>query len=84
MALKINNDCIACAACVPDCPNEAISEGSGIYVIDPELCLECVGDNESPQCVSICPVDAILPDPDRRETRDELLARREQLAARNR
>lgn len=84
MALKINNDCIACAACVPDCPNEAISEGSGIYVIDPERCAECVGDNESPQCVSICPVDAILPDPDRRETRDELLARREQLAARNR
>ena len=80
MALKINQDCIACAACVADCPNQAISEGPGIYVIDPNRCAECVGDNDSPQCVSICPVDAIVPDPDRRETREELLAKKERMA----
>lgn len=67
MALKITYDCIACAACVDDCLQQAISEGPGIYVIDHERCVECVGFYETPQCVSICPVDAIVPDPDYRE-----------------
>jgi len=61
MALAINYDCIACAACVEDCPNQAISEGPGIYVIDPKRCTECVGYNDEPQCMAICPVDCIEP-----------------------
>ncbi len=81
MALKITQDCIACAACVADCPNQAISEGPGIYVIDPQRCLECVGDFDGPQCVTICPVDCIVPDPDHQGTREELLAKRERKAA---
>ncbi|MBI4454343.1 MAG: YfhL family 4Fe-4S dicluster ferredoxin [Acidobacteria bacterium] len=80
MALKITCDCIACAACVEDCPNGAISEGPGIYVIDPERCVECVGFRETPQCVAICPVDACVPDPDYVETREELLAKKQRLA----
>ncbi|MCZ7564045.1 MAG: YfhL family 4Fe-4S dicluster ferredoxin [Burkholderiales bacterium] len=80
MALKITDDCIACAACVEPCPNQAISEGPGIYVIDPERCRECVGDYDAPQCVPHCPVDAIIPDPERRETRGELLAKKERTA----
>jgi len=81
MALTINYDCIACAACVDDCPNEAISEGPGIYVIDPKRCTECVGYNDEPQCIEICPVECILPDPEHRETREELLAKKERIAA---
>jgi ferredoxin len=77
VALKITQDCIACAACVVDCPNQAISEGPGIYVIDPKLCLECAGDFDHPQCVAICPVDCIVADPDHQATREELLAKRE-------
>ncbi|MGZ9234548.1 MAG: 4Fe-4S binding protein, partial [Anaerolineales bacterium] len=35
MTMKITEDCIACGACVPECPTESISEGDGIlYVID--------------------------------------------------
>lgn len=79
MALKINADCIACAACVPDCPNEAISEGPGIYVIDPNRCTECVGFHDSSQCVAICPVDACVPDPEHTETPQALLAKKERL-----
>lgn len=75
MALRITYDCIACAACVEDCPNHAISEGPGIYQIDPSLCVECVGYHDSPQCVSICPVDAIVPDPEHVESHAELLAK---------
>jgi ferredoxin len=81
MALTINYDCIACAACVDDCPNEAISEGPGIYVIDPMCCTECVGYNDEPQCVTICPVDCIVPDPEHRETHDELMAKKDRVAA---
>lgn len=81
MALKINYDCIACAACVADCPNHAISEGPGIYVIDPGLCNECVGYHETSQCVSTCPVDAIVPDPDHQETPAQLAAKKARFKA---
>ena len=35
MALMINDNCTACDACRPVCPNEAISAGDPVYVIDP-------------------------------------------------
>ena len=80
MALTINEDCINCAACVEECPNQAISETPEIYVIDPEKCTECVGYFDEPQCIPSCGVDAIVPDPDYQETKDELLAKKERLA----
>jgi len=73
MALMINEECIACDACVPECPNDAISEGDPIYIIDPNLCTECVGFFDEPQCIEVCPVDCIIPDPDHQETKEELL-----------
>lgn len=80
MALKITCECIACAACVDDCDNQAISEGQGIYVIDPQCCTECAGFHDASRCVVICPVDACVPDPDHQETREELLAKKEKIA----
>ena len=56
MAYRITDDCLACGACVDECPNDAISEGDDIYVIDPEKCDECG------TCVESCPSDAIVPD----------------------
>ncbi len=38
MAMKIQEDCIACGACLPECPTNSISEGD-IYVIDPKTCV---------------------------------------------
>jgi ferredoxin len=75
MATRITDDCINCGACEPDCPNEAISEGDGIYVIDPELCTECVGFFDHEACQAVCPVECCLPDPDRVEDEPALLAR---------
>jgi ferredoxin len=59
MAMKISEECISCGACEADCPVDAISEGDTQYVIDPELCVECVGYHDTSQCVEVCPVDCI-------------------------
>lgn len=72
MALLITDECINCDVCEPECPNGAISQGEEIYVIDPNLCTECVGHFESSQCVEVCPVDCIIPDPDHAENKEQL------------
>ena len=83
MAMKIVDDCINCAACEADCPNQGISrdEAVGIFKIDPERCTECVGAFDSPRCVEVCPVDCIVRDAERAETRDALQAKYERLHA---
>ncbi len=75
MATYITDDCINCGACEPECPNEAISEGDEIYVIDPDLCTECVGFYDHEACQAVCPVECCLPDPKRPETEPDLIAR---------
>jgi ferredoxin len=75
MAFKITDDCILCAACETECPNKAISEGDELFVIDPNKCTECVGFFNTQQCVSVCPVDACLPDEAHKETKEQLLAK---------
>lgn len=52
MAHKISSDCIACGACIGECPVEAISEGE-IYVIDASKCTDCGS------CAGVCPSGAI-------------------------
>jgi ferredoxin len=76
MALMINEDCVNCGVCEPECPNEAISEGDDIFVIDWEHCTECVGWYEDAQCVEVCPVDCIPKDPEHVETLEELMAKK--------
>ena len=82
MALKITDDCINCDVCEPECPNEAISMGPEIYIIDPLKCTECVGHFDTPQCVEVCPVECIPKDPDHEETEDQLLEKYRRLVAR--
>jgi ferredoxin len=60
MAMTIKDDCISCGACEPECPNESISQGDTIYVIDTAKCTECVGTYDSPKCVEVCPVDGCI------------------------
>jgi len=75
MALKILDACINCDMCDPECPNEAIALGDKIYEIDPDKCTECVGHYDNPTCVSVCPIDCIIKDPDNVETEEELLGK---------
>ena len=79
MATIITDECNNCAVCEPECPNEAIDDGSGegldYYYIDPELCTECVGFHGEEACQEVCPVDCCIPDEDIVETEEVLLER---------
>jgi ferredoxin len=81
MATHITEECINCGACEPECPNEAISEGDDIYVIDPNLCTECVGFHDYEACQAVCPVECCIPDPNRRESEGDLYERAKKLHA---
>ena len=75
MATMITNECINCGACEPECPNNAISQGDPVYVIDPLLCTECVGFHDYEACAAVCPVDCCVTDPNNIETEEVLIAR---------
>ena len=75
MAYRITEECINCGACEPECPNAAISAGEELYIIDPAKCTECVGHYDKSQCAAVCPVDACIPDPNHKETREELMSK---------
>jgi ferredoxin len=56
MAYKINQECISCGACEPECPVNAITAGDDAYVIDAAACIDCGA------CASVCPVGAPQPE----------------------
>lgn len=50
---EIDQDlCIQCGACETECPNSAIIETEGMYVIQADKCDGCG------TCASACPVEA--------------------------
>ena len=53
MAHSISTECIQCGACEAECPNSAIAEEDGGFVVDSAKCEDC-GD-----CVDVCPTNAI-------------------------
>jgi len=55
MAYKITEECIACGACVPECPVQCISEGDPIYKIDAGTCTDCAAR------AGVCPTAAGVP-----------------------
>jgi ferredoxin len=60
MANKITDDCIACGACEPECPNGAISQGGDLFVIDASKCDECASTGGDSACMAVCPTDAVV------------------------
>ena len=79
MSTIITEECINCAVCVAECPNDAISEGLETFVIDPALCTECVGFHDQEQCAAVCPVDCCLPDANNGEEEALLFERAKQI-----
>ncbi len=47
-----------------------------VYYIVSDKCTECVGFHDEPQCAAVCPVDCCVDDPDHRETKEQLLAKK--------
>lgn len=74
-------ECINCDLREPECPNDAISAGEEIYVIDPHKCTECVGHFDKPQCQIVCPVDCIPLNPDVVESKEQLMEKYLRLTA---
>ena len=83
MALHITDECINCDVCEPECPNKAIYQGIEIYEINPDLCTECVGHFDTPQCVEVCPVDCIPVNPEFMETQDQLMQKYKKIVSQN-
>ncbi|GMT42010.1 MAG: 4Fe-4S ferredoxin [bacterium] len=79
MALLINDECVNCGVCEPECPNSAITEGEDLYDIDVSKCTECIGHYDEPQCIEVCPVDCIVKDPENEESKDQLQEKYEKL-----
>ena len=56
MTYTINDQCIACEKCLPNCPTSAIyQKDNGKFSIDSNLCNDCAGFYGVPQCMAGCP-----------------------------
>ena len=51
------------------------------YYIVSDKCTECVGFHDEPQCAAVCPVDCCVDDEDIRESKEELLAKKDRMHA---
>lgn len=51
---RITEDCIACGICADECPNDSISEGEEIFIINEDTCTVCG------TCADTCPTEAIV------------------------
>ena len=50
-----------------------------VYYIVSDKCTECVGFHDEPQCAAVCPVDCCVDDENVRESKDELLAKKNKM-----
>jgi DNA-binding transcriptional regulator YiaG len=55
MVYTILTECIACDACRPRCPTQAIAHEGNLYRIDAYLCNNCLGYYPDPLCIVVCP-----------------------------
>ncbi|HIP61973.1 MAG TPA: 4Fe-4S dicluster domain-containing protein [Sulfurovum sp.] len=66
MAVIITDTCINCAACIDECPVEAIVDeddnptGEDIYYVHADKCVECVSHHDEPACAEACPTEGCI------------------------
>jgi len=66
MAVIIGDTCINCAACIDECPVEAIVDeddnptGEEYYYVYPDKCVECVDHFDTPACAEACPTEGCI------------------------
>ena len=76
MALMITDECINCDVCEPECPNDAISQGPEIYVIDPRSAPSASGTSTRRSASRSARSTASRSTRTRRGTKDQLLQRK--------
>ena len=59
-----------------DTDKEQAASTDEFYYIVSDKCTECEGFHEEPQCAAVCPVDCCIPNPDRVESKEELLRKK--------
>lgn len=60
MPKRINvQRCTRCGRCLPECPNEGITETEDGFAIPLGVCSDCFGFHADPRCETVCPADAI-------------------------
>jgi ferredoxin len=60
-----------------DADGNNIPVSMDVYFIVSDKCTECVGFHDEPQCAAVCPVDCCVDDPEHRESKEHLLAKKE-------
>jgi len=66
MAVIIGDTCINCAACIDECPVEAIVDEDDnptdeeYYYVYPDKCVECVDHHDEPACATACPTEGCI------------------------
>lgn len=60
-----------------DADSEMEPKEMDTYYIVTDKCTECVGFHDEPQCAAVCPVDCCVDDPDYRESKDDLMAKKD-------
>ncbi len=63
MAYYIDDECILCGACEPECPNQAISEGDTKYVITRIGAANALGHFHPPAAQKCAPLMLLIPIP---------------------
>ena len=62
---------------VYEAENNNAPKAMDVYYIVTDKCTECVGFHDEPQCAAVCPVDCCVDDPDHRESKEQLLKKKE-------
>jgi len=66
MSVIITDTCINCAACIDECPVQAIVDeddnptGEEIYYVYDDKCVECVTYHDVPACAEACPTEGCI------------------------
>lgn len=66
MSVLITDLCVACGACIGECPVGAIVDEfdnpmrTDIYFVKEDVCIECLGYAKMPSCALTCPVKGCI------------------------
>ncbi len=56
----IDDSCINCDMCVPECPSDSIHMQGKHYQINEQTCIRCEHYYPSPTCIEVCPIGSVL------------------------